>query len=574
MTLGRSGMGTHSGYSKSASNRMMFLAVAGLAGAALLAAAVVRMGGVEGGGGSLGEPSFPVARGPLTISVTESGTIKAREQIVIKNEVEGRTTILFLIPEGTQVKEGELLVQLDASRLEDEKVDQQIKVLNAEAAFVRARENLAVVRSQAESDIDKAELDLRFAGEDLKKYEEGEFPQKVMEAEAKVTLADEEQQRAKEKLVWSGVLYEEKYLSQLELQADELAARKAELNGDLARAELDLLKGFTYRREMAQLESDVKQNTMALDRVRRKAAADIVQAEAELKAKKAQYEQEKNKERKGQDQIAKTRITAPAAGLVVYATSARATWRGNTQPLEEGQEVRERQDLIHLPTAASFMAEIKVHESSLKKISPGMPVAITIDALPGERFSGTVANIAPLPDAQSIFLNPDLKIYRTEIHLDGEGGDLRTGMSCRAEIVVNRYEDTLFVPVQAVIRVKGEPTVYVRSASGWEARKVEIGEDNNRMVRIIAGVSEAEEVLLTPPLAEAEVENERAAVTDAPDASPSPATDEGREGNSDRREERKTRMEQMSPEERAAAREKMKKLRGDGGSPAGSPEGR
>jgi HlyD family secretion protein len=478
-----------------------------LVGAALLGTAVYRTGGAEGGG-SLGEPSFPVARGPLTISVTESGTIKAREQIIIKNEVEGRTTILFLVPEGTRVEEGDLLVQLDASRLEDNKIDQQIKVLNAEAAFIGARENLAVARSQAESDIDKAELDLRFAGEDLKKYEEGEFPQKVMEAKAKVTLADEERQRAKEKLVWSKTLYEEKYLSQLELQADELAARKAELNGELARAELDLLKGFTYRREMAQLESDVKQNTMALDRVRRKAAADIVQAEAELKAKRAGYEQEKNKEKKGEDQIAKTRITAPAAGLVVYATSARATWRGNTQPLEEGQEVRERQDLIHLPTAASFIAEIKVHESSLKKISPGMPARLTVDALPGQGFSGTVAKIAPLPDAQSIFLNPDLKVYRTEIHLEGEGGDLRTGMSCRAEIVVNHYEDSLFVPVQAVLRVKGDPTVYVRGASGWEARKVEIGEDNNRMVRIVAGVSESEEVLLTPPLAEAEVRSE------------------------------------------------------------------
>jgi HlyD family secretion protein len=501
-------MGTHNGPPRGASKGAVLFAAAGLAAAALLGTAVYRDGGAGGGEGGSEGPSFPVARGPLTISVTESGTIKAREQIVIKNEVEGKTTILFLVSEGTRVKEGDLLVQLDASRLEDEKVDQQIKVLNAEAAFVRARENLEVVRSQGESDVDKAELDLRFAGEDLKKYEEGEFPQKVMEAEAKVTIADEERQRAKEKLTWSGVLYGEKYLSQTELQADELAARKAELNGELARSELDLLKKFTYSREMAQLESDVRQSTMALDRVRRKAAADIVQAAAELKAKSAEYEQEKHKEKKGEDQIAKTRITAPADGLVVYATSAKATWRGNTQPLEEGQEVRERQDLIHLPTASSFMAEIKVHESSLKKISPGMPVSLTVDALPGERFTGTVANIAPLPDAQSIFLNPDLKIYRTEIHLDGEGGDLRTGMSCRAEIVISRYEDALFVPVQAVLRVKGEPTVYVRGSSGWEARKVQIGQDNNRMVRIVAGVTESEEVLLTPPLAEGEIESE------------------------------------------------------------------
>ena len=42
-------------------------------------------------------PVFKVARGPLTIDVTESGTIKAREQVILKSEVEGRTTIIYLM---------------------------------------------------------------------------------------------------------------------------------------------------------------------------------------------------------------------------------------------------------------------------------------------------------------------------------------------------------------------------------------------------------------------------------------------------------------------------------------------
>ena len=70
--------------------------------------------------------TFVTKRGPLTISVLESGTIKAREQIIIKNEVEGRTSIITLIPEGTHVKKGDLLVELDASALEDNKIDQEI----------------------------------------------------------------------------------------------------------------------------------------------------------------------------------------------------------------------------------------------------------------------------------------------------------------------------------------------------------------------------------------------------------------------------------------------------------------
>jgi len=154
--------------------------------------------------------SFAVKRGPLRISVTESGTIQAREQIIIKSEVEGRTTILSLVEEGKIVKEGDLLVELDSSRLLDERIDQQIRVQNGEAAFIRARENLAVAKNQAQSDIDRAELTFEFAKQDLKKYTapEGEYQNQRKEEESRITVAKEELKIAEEKLEWSKKLFE------------------------------------------------------------------------------------------------------------------------------------------------------------------------------------------------------------------------------------------------------------------------------------------------------------------------------------------------------------------------------
>jgi len=443
---------------------------------------------------------FTVAEGPLTISVTEAGTIKPREQQIIKSEIEGRTTILYLIPEGTRVKEGDLLVELDASNLADTKIDQEIRVQNGEASFIQSRENVEVVRNQATSDVDKAELTLRFAGEDLTQYEDGEYPNQLKEHEARITLAKEEFQRAEETLKWSQVLFKEKYLSESELQADELAVKKAGLDVELAENTLRLLEDFTYRRTVAEMESNVKQAEMALERTQRKASASIVQAEADLRAKESEFNQQTAKLEKLEQQISKARIVAPRDGLVVYATSAQANWRGNTEPLDEGQDVRERQELIHLPTASTFMAEIKVHESNLDKIRPGMPVRLKVGALPGRNFTGTVATIAPLPDPMSMFMNPDLKLFKTEIHVEGGGDVLRTGMSCEAEIAVETHASALYIPVQAVLRVDGQPTAFVRTSSGTEQRAVTIGLDNNRMVHILDGLRPGERVLLAPPL--------------------------------------------------------------------------
>jgi HlyD family secretion protein len=452
-------------------------------------------------------PTFVVKRGPLRISVTESGTIQAREQIILKCEVEGKTTILTLVEEGSRVKKGDLLVELDSSQLLDARVDQQIRVQNAEAAFVGARENLAVVENQAKSDVDKADLAFEFAKQDLRKYVEGEYQNTRREAESRITLAKEELQTTEEKLKWSQKLFEKEYISQTELQIDELSTHKNKLNLELAENNLRLLEDFTHPRNLAKLESDVNQADMALERTNRKAKADVVQAEAELRAKESEFGRQQDKLKKNEEQIVKTKIYAPADGLVIYATSAKSRgWRGSEEPLTEGREVREQEELIYLPTATAVKAVVKVHETSLQKVKPGLPVVVAVDALPGRTFTGRVEKIAPLPDAQMVWMNPDLKIYNTEVYLEGEGDYLRTGMSCKAEIIIEEYDDVIYIPVQAVLRVGGEPTVYVLKGGEFEPRKVEIGLDNNRMIRIIRGLQVGEVVLLTPPLAPATVE--------------------------------------------------------------------
>lgn len=443
---------------------------------------------------------YTVVEGPLTISVTESGTVKPREQEIIKNELEGRTTILYLIPEGTRVNKGDLLVELDASALQDSRLNQEIRVLNAEASFIQSRENLEIVKNQAQSDVDRAELDLRFAREDLVQYREGEYPNALKAREALITLAQEELRRAEEKLKWSRVLFEEQYIAESELQADELQVRKAQLDVELALNERELLTVFVYPRRVAQLESDAKQAEMALERIRRRASASVVQAEAELRARESEFMRESDKLEKLTEQIARARIVAPRDGLVIYATSTQFSWRGTTEPLAEGQEVRERQELIHLPTASTFMAEVRIHESSLDRIRVGLPVRVTVAALPGQEFGGRVRTIAPLPDPSSVFMNPDLKVYKTDVDIEGGGDVLRAGMSCDVEIVVERYAAALFVPVQCVLRVDGRPSVFVLVEGRRALRPVTLGLDNNRMVRVLDGLQPGDRVLLTPPL--------------------------------------------------------------------------
>jgi HlyD family secretion protein len=453
---------------------------------------------------------FVVERGPLTISVKPSGTIKPQETIILRNEVEGRTSIVKLIAEGTIVKAGEVLVELDASTLKDLLIDQEILKQKAEAAFIGAQESLEVAKNQAQSNIEAATLTLKFAQQDLDQYEKGIYPKDVNELTAKIRLAEENVKRAEDVNQWSETLYKEKYLSETEYLGDKLAVQQRRLERDVAMSNLDLLVNFTYHRQIEQLTSNVSQAKMALERTERKATADVIQAKADLAAKDLEYKRQQDKYKKNQDQLDKTVIIAPIDGMVVYATSAgggRSRSPGDRrEPMDIGVEVTERQDLIALPTATSMKAEVSIHEASLEKVRVGLPAVITLDALPGKKFIGKVVRIAPLPDPQSMWMNPDLKVYNADVYLEGSEPALRAGMGCKVEIIVEQYDDAVYVPVQTVLRVGGEPTVFVIKDGSIQERKVEVGLDNDIMIRIISGLKEGEAVWMTPPLKSATVE--------------------------------------------------------------------
>ena len=470
---------------------------------AVIAVVAVWLRVVKGSGEATQEKAtFTARRGPLTISVLESGTVRAKDQIVIKNEVEGRTAIIFLVEEGTHVKKGDPLVELDSSQLKDSLVDQEIQVQNATANLVEAEENVAVVKNQGQSDVARAELDLQFAKQDLQQYTEpnGLFDNEVKQMQSTLSLRGEELTRAQDVNEWSGRLYQEKYLSETEYLADQLGLRRAQLELERSGNDLRILRDYTYKRRIAELESEVEQAEMALERTVRQARANDKQAEARFKAREAEYKRQVSKQKKVEDQIRKCKITAPADGLVIYATSAdRNVFNMGKEPLDEGVQVHERQELIHLPQTQSVLAEVDVHEANLRKIKPGLPAIVTLDALPGERFFGKVRSIAPLPKAGMPWL-ADVKLYQSEIDLEADSSLLRSGMTCKAEIVIAQRDDVVYIPVQAVINVGGKPTVYVLENGKPVARTVKTGLDNNRMICIEEGLDEGEPVLMSPPL--------------------------------------------------------------------------
>ena len=528
-----------------------------------------------------------VERGRLSVSIRQGGTIHHRDKVIVKSKLEGNSTVIWIIDEGKQVEKGALLLELDASKFEQKKEQQDIVVINSEANLISAREALAVTKNDAQTAIDDAKLAIKLAELDHKKYVEGEFPQQVEEAQADITIAREELQRARDRVEWSTTLEKDGYLTRTELQADELAAKRSELKLSTAQSKLKVLKQYTYVRKLAELENNLAKVRRALDPVERKAAADIRQAEAKLKARESEHKQQLLVLKKATAQIKECKVYAPVSGEVVYATTtSRHHWRSSPEPLGEGSTVHERQELFHMPGEDKIMMAVtsipqasrnKVIDPETKRLRR-LPARVTIDEVKDKYFPATLAKMAPMPSkAQWYDTN---KVFTTEVHVNEVDSDLRPGYSCSVEIIVAQYDKVLSVPLQAVHMVKGQPTVHVMTAYGPKPRAVEIGLDNNRMVHIKSGLKEDDEVLLSPPLGEAAVDarepngKSKAATTRPASKAEQPGT--GPMGSMTP-EQRKKMFEKLTPEQKEALLKRMREKRGGaapgGGRPTGRPGG-
>lgn len=461
----------------------------------------------------------------LVISVREGGNLQALRSQKITNQVPGSRTILEVVEEGTQiteedVKKGRVLVRLDSKDIEDRIQQMQITVENSEAAYTEAQENLLIQKKQNESDMKAAELKVRFARLDLEKYlgstltetflqnpkispEKllaskslgGEALKKKRQVETDIDLAKEEVARAQDRTNWSAQLAEKGYITKTELEADKLSLQEKQVSLEQANLSADLYFRYDFPKQVEQLYSDYLEAQAELERTRAKCQARLIQAEANVKSKRATHMFNLSNLHDLEKQLKDCTIVATQPGFVVYATSDRP-WRTET-PIQAGTTVRQNQDLLTLPDFSSMGVVVKIHESAIDRVRVGQKAQVRVDAFPDRLLTGEVKNIALMPDPTLKFMNPDLNVYLTQISLDHVYDFLKPGMTAQVEILVQELKNVLAVPILG-ISFRGEKAVcHVLERKGIVDRFVQLGESNEQYIEVKSGLKEGEVIVLS-----------------------------------------------------------------------------
>ncbi len=493
----------------------------------------------------------PLQRQTLTLTLVEKGSLDSINPVEVVNQVEGRTTIISIVPEGHIVTEEEvaagfILVRLDTSSLEDSVRRQEIEVKSADAALENARSNLEITRRQNESDIRKAELAVTFARIDLERYVgsrlaptlegsdipaggpdggeadatpasrvpapvdyaalladerlDGEARQQLRQLESDMSLAEEERRRAEEKLKHSTRLEEKGYISREEYDVDRLALQRREIEVERSQTARAQFVTYDFPKEVQRLRSDSLEARDELARVRDKAAAAERRSEAEASATAEQASLQHENLAHLRRQIERCTIRATTPGMVVYASSGNERYWGDQDRIREGVEVRERQVLLRIPSPDRVAATIDIHESVVRRVRRGQAATIVVDAQDGRRLEGRVTEVARMPSAGDRWLNPDRKVYPTTIEIEGSHPELKPGMTASVELTTGVVPDALAIPVQAIVGPLAEPGVWVDDGRGGIVRRrVRLGPSTDLLAVVEDGLQPGDRVVLNPP---------------------------------------------------------------------------
>jgi HlyD family secretion protein len=437
-----------------------------------------------------------VTRGDLEVTLSQRGLLDSARNIVVTSDCEWSVRIIELVPEGTWVEEGQVVVQLDASELTERLKEREIVLIGAQADTVKAKEVLAMQELENQSTLAKSQLALSLARLDLEKYAQGDFPKAENEAKAAVALAKEDVSRARDRYEYTSRLVRKGYESPVNLEQERLSLMRYENKLANAERELNLLNDHTRRRTMTQLEAAVVNAQSELERVEKIGTIAVLNRQVQLHTRQQRLAAAQEYVDRLRKSIAACTIRAPRSGEIIYANEGSVR-----DEIIEGATIRNRQEVVRIPDLAQMDVKLRIHESLIEGVRQGLPATVQIDAYNGLKLAGRVVSVSRVPTTGRSRYTADLKEYDATVRIDKESASydfLKPGLTAQVQILVNRQRDCIHVPVQSVVNLGGQNLVFVETPTGIEHRMIRIGMSSDTAVEVVDGLNESERVLLSP----------------------------------------------------------------------------
>jgi len=173
-----------------------------------------------------------------------------------------------------------------------------------------------------------------------------------------------------------------------------------------------------------------------------------------------------------------TILRSPISGVVTARNYDRGDMYGMAAPIFTVQQITPVKILVG------------ISEGDYTKVKKGDSVTLTVDALPGKTFSGTIKRIYPTIDPMTHTVN-------IEVNVPNQNRELRPGMYAKVNVTFG-HSSSIVVPDAAVVRLQGsgQRNVFVVENGVAVQREVTLGRHFDSQYEILSGLEVGEQVVV------------------------------------------------------------------------------
>src|SRR5271169_6795430 len=240
--------------------------------------------------------------------------------------------------------------------------------------------------------------------------------------------------------------------------ASDLKSSEAEFE----RATLDYQRAKNLYDSQLIAKSDYDTKKAAIDTATAQlgmAKSKLAQAKAQQDSSQGRIKQNAANLRHASDVLSKTEYEAPFDAVITNV------------PVREGETVvpgiqnSPGSTLMTLADMSIITAEVKVDETDIVNVQLGQPAEVTIDAIPKQKFKGTVTEIGRnavlrstgVSTSQQTSSSQEAKDFKVVVTLQDPPEDLRPGLSATAKITTAARGNVLAIPIQSLsVRTKAQ----------------------------------------------------------------------------------------------------------------------
>jgi hypothetical protein len=440
----------------------------------------------------------PVKRSGFDVVVRNQAELQAINNIDLVCSVEGLNTIRSIVPEGTTVRAGDVIAEIDSSEIKRKHQTALLEVKKAQNDFTAAKEQRTIQESKNTADLEAARVELRLAQIDLRTYTEGDYPQKLGEATRNLEMARITLKKQQQHLAQTRPLFEKGFVTQTEMEEAQHKLVTAQNDFEKKTSEYKVLTEYTREKDLADKQNKVAQAEKKVARTEHENAANLSQKIADEQTKEQALHIQKGTLEHWQRQLDACTVKAPAGGMVIYGSSVNTMFYRET-PIQAGAKIAEQQLLARLPDTSAMKAVTRVPESSASKlrVDKTNPMRGTVKiSSTGETVGASVTSVSILADNTMRWLNPDSKDYPVDLTLDRTPAGLKPGASAQVEIRVQHLDDVLTVPLAALHSIGEDHYAFVREHSRVRPVKVSVGATNDTVAEVQKGLTADQEVLM------------------------------------------------------------------------------